>query len=80
MFRAPCIAVLALSIIALGSGSARAVSDPNVLCQKTVVKQLERYKKAHFTRFRTCLDKENAGDIPGPCLDATSAGKLALTS
>ena len=80
MFRAPCIAVLALSIIALGSGSARAISDPNVLCQKTVVKQLERYKKAHFTRFRTCLDKENAGDIPGPCLDATSAAKLGLTS
>jgi len=80
MVRVPCAAVVALAMIVLGSVSAGAVTDPNVLCQKTVVKQLEKYKKAHFKRYRTCLDKENKGDIPGPCLDATSAAKLALTS
>src|SRR5260370_299157 len=80
MVRVPCAAILALAMIVLGSVPAGAVTDPNVLCQKTVVKQLEKYKKAHFKRYRTCLDKENTGDIPGPCLDPTYAAKLAVTS
>jgi len=78
MVRGPFFAVFAAAMVALGATPARAV-DPNALCQQTVVKGLEKYKKTHFTRYRVCLDKENKGDIPGPCLDATSAAKLALT-
>ena len=67
--------------IFLGSVSAsRAATDPNVLCHKTVVKQLEKYKKTHLKLYRNCLDKQNAGTIPGPCLDAVSAAKLGLTN
>jgi hypothetical protein len=64
----------------IGVGRVTAATDPNVLCQRTVVKQLEKYKKTHLKLYRNCLDKENRGDIAGPCLDLVSAAKLAGTS
>ena len=57
---------------------ASAATDPVLLCHKTVVKQLEKYKKTHLKLYRNCLDKENRGDIGGPCLDAVSSAKLGL--
>lgn len=54
-------------------------ADPLALCQKTVVRQLEKYKKAHLKSHQKCLDKENKGTIAGPCLDSVSVAKLALT-
>ncbi len=74
------LAVNAAIVLAIGLGPARAATDPNVLCHKTVVKQLEKYKKAHLKAYRNCLDKENSVDISGPCLDTVSAIKLAGTN
>lgn len=73
------IVLAAVASVALGSSTARAAADPNVICHKTVVKQLEKYKKTHLKLYRNCLDKQNKGDIPGPCLDAVSAAKLGIT-
>ena len=81
MFRTiSTLAVSAAVVCAIGFGPATAATDPNVLCQRTVVKQLEKYKKTHLKLYRNCLDKENRGDITGPCLDAVSAAKLADTN
>ncbi len=65
--------------VALGSAPAFAAADPNLACHKTVVKQLEKYKKTHLKLYRNCLDKENRGDIAS-CLDAVSSAKLGLTA
>jgi hypothetical protein len=74
------LAAVAVIVFAIGIAPARALTDPNVLCHKTVVKELEKYKKTHLKLFRNCLDKENRGDIPGPCLDTVSAIKLDATN
>lgn len=71
---------VASAILAGSIGAARAATDPNVLCHRTVVNQLEKYKKTHLKVFRNCLDKENKGDIAGPCLDSVSALKLTATN
>lgn len=73
------LAVVAAVSLTLGSQSALAAADPNVVCHKTVVKQLEKYKKTHLKLYRNCIDKENKGDIPGPCLDPVSNAKLGAT-
>jgi len=72
---------LASTIALVGSAiPARAATDPNVRCHKTIVKQLANYKKTHLKLYQKCLDKENKGTLAGPCLDSTSVGKLALTN
>ena len=73
--------LVVVAVVLVGSASASlAATDPNVLCHKTVVKQLEKYKKTHLKLYRNCIDKENKGTISGPCLDTVSAIKLAATN
>lgn len=80
MKRSPRLpALAAAAIVAFGATAAFAAADPNVVCHKTIVKQLEKYKKTHLKLYRVCLDKENKGDISGPCLDAVSDAKLGIT-
>jgi hypothetical protein len=64
----------------MGSASAsHAAADPSVVCHKTIVKQLEKYKKTHLKLYRNCIDKENKDPSLSDCLDAVSDAKLALT-
>ncbi len=77
-------AVLSLAVVAaLGfapsSDLAVAATDPALLCQKIVVKQLEKYKKDYIKHHIKCLDKENKGDIAGPCPDLFTSAKIGLT-
>jgi hypothetical protein len=55
---------------------AHAVTNPLALCHKTVVKQLEKYKKTVFKKHQKCLEKENKLTIPGPCPDALTNLKI----
>jgi hypothetical protein len=80
MLRAIGSVVVAVAIVSGSASASYAATDPNVLCHKTVVKQLEKYKKTHLKLYRNCLDKENKGVISGPCLDAVSVAKLADTN
>jgi hypothetical protein len=79
MTRAHCIGLAVAVALTIGSQPASAVTDPNVLCHKTVVKQLEKYKKTQLKLYRNCLDKQNKGDIAS-CLDAVSSAKLDGTA
>jgi hypothetical protein len=54
-----------------------AAADP-VLCQKTILKQYAVLKKKTLKGVGKCLDKQNKGDVAGPCPDALTAGKLDL--
>ena len=54
---------------------APAAADP-VLCQKTILKQYTVLKKKTLKGVAKCLDKQNKGDLPGPCPDALTSGKL----
>lgn len=71
--------VLALACSVVAPSTAGAATDPNLLCHKTVVKQLEKFKKTHLKLYRNCIDKQNRNLIPGPCLDAKSSLKLSVT-
>jgi hypothetical protein len=73
------LALSAVVAVTLVSTSAFAAADPNLICHKTVVKQLEKYKKAHLKSYQKCLDKQNKGDIAS-CLDTLSAAKLGVTA
>jgi hypothetical protein len=73
------LAVCAAVGFTIGAAPSFAAADPNVVCHKTVVKQLEKFKKTHLKVYRNCLDKLNRNLIPGPCLDAKSALKLSDT-
>ncbi len=72
--------LIAVVVVLMGTIPVGAATDPNVRCHKRVVKQLEKYKKTHLKLYRNCLDKENKGTLEGPCLDAASVAKLALTN
>jgi hypothetical protein len=74
------LAVAVALALTIAAAPAQAAADPNVLCHKTVVKQLEKYKKTHLKLYRNCIDKQNRNLIPGPCLDATSDAKLGLAN
>ena len=54
-----------------------AAADP-VLCQKTILKQYTVLKKKTLKGVGKCLDKQNKGDLPGPCPDPLTSGKLDL--
>ncbi len=71
--------VLALACSVAAPTATRAATDPNVLCHRTVVKQLEKFKKTHLKLYRNCIDKENKDPSRPDCLDAVSSAKLALT-
>jgi len=72
--RATLLAALMFSLPALvGTASA----DP-VLCQKTIAKQYTTLKKKTLKGIGKCLDKENKGDLSGPCPDTITAGKLDI--
>ena len=73
------LVAVAAAVVACGSASAYAAADPNLLCHKMIVKQLEKYKKTHLKLYRNCLDKENKGDIAS-CLDVVSDAKLDATA
>ena len=76
------LAVSAAIVWAIGVvGPATAAPDPNVLCHKTVVKSLEKYKKTYLKLYRNCLDKRNLNLIADPgCLDNVSSAKLTLAN
>jgi len=61
------------------AAAAPAHADP-ALCQSTVVKQLLNYQKTVLKRHEKCLNKENKGDIPGPCPDAVANAKIAIAN
>jgi len=52
-----------------------AAADP-LLCHKTIAKQYSVLKKKTLKGVGKCLDKQNKGDLPGPCPDAITLGKL----
>lgn len=75
------LAAVAAIVFAVAEFPAHAATDPNVLCHKTVVKSLEKYKKTYFKAYRNCLDKRNLNQIPDPgCLDSVSSAKLTLAN
>ncbi len=75
-FLAAAAALIALAV----AGRAEAMSDPTVLCQKTIVQQLLKYEKTHLKNHIKCLDGENKGVLAGPCPDATAAAKISLSN
>jgi len=68
-------AVLSVAFVA----AAPAHADP-ALCQKTVVKQLLSFQNAVLKNHEKCLNKENKGDIPGPCPDVVASAKIAIAN
>lgn len=50
-------------------------ADP-AKCEKTLITGLLKFKKTVLKVYAKCLDAENAGKIPGPCLDPTGQLKL----
>lgn len=70
------VAASTAAMLIAAAGFAAAATDPNVLCHRTVVKQLEKFKKTHLKIHQKCLDKENVG-LVASCLDSLSAAKLA---
>src|SRR5262245_26719837 len=66
--------VVALLPVLVGPASA----DP-VLCQKTIAKQYTVLKKKTLKGGGKGLEKQNKGDLEGPCPDAVTDGKLGLT-
>jgi hypothetical protein len=79
LFFHAAMVVAVSSAVAGAPNGAAAASDPNALCHKTVVKQLEKFKKTQLKLYRNCLDKQNRNLIAGPCLDVVSQAKLDLT-
>lgn len=72
----PCRAILlAAALLAFAVPNASA-TDPLALCQKTVIKQLAKYKQTVLKQHEKCLDKENKLAIPGPCPDANTTLKI----
>jgi hypothetical protein len=53
-------------------------SADTVECQKTLVTQLQRFKKAVLVRNLKCVDLQNVGKIGGPCPDLTAAAKIQV--
>jgi len=74
------VAVAVALALTVAATPAQAAADPNVLCHKTIVKQLEKFKKTHLKLYRNCIDKQNRNLIPGPCLDNVSDAKLGLAN
>jgi hypothetical protein len=69
--------VAALLLLSLPALVGTASADP-VLCQKTIAKQYTVLKKKTLKGVGKCLDKQNKGDLPGPCPDPVTAGKLDI--
>src|ERR1041385_8790952 len=71
-------------VIALAAGFLIAYAGPThadpVKCQKAIVQQMLKLKKAHLKAHEKCLDAENEGKIPGPCPDAISNLKIQKVS
>jgi hypothetical protein len=59
--------------------AASAHADP-AKCEKTLITGLLKFKKTFLKVHAKCLDAENAGKIPGPCLDPQGALKLSGVS
>src|SRR5262245_27691694 len=68
------VAAVALAVLA----AAPAHADP-VKCQKTFLGQLRKFKKVYLKTMEKCLDSENIGKIPGPCV-ASSQVKIQDTN
>lgn len=71
--RTTTVAVSAAILLIAAATAARA--EP-VNCQKQIVKQLAKLKKAHVKATAKCLDAENIGKIPGPCPDTATQLKI----
>jgi len=59
--------------------AASAHADP-AKCEKTLITGLLKFKKTFLKVYAKCLDAENAGKIPGPCLDPGGQLKLSGVS
>ena len=70
-------AAAALGLLAAAVPS-HAALDPLALCHKTVIKSLEKFKKAVLKRHEKCLDQDNKLVIDGPCPDAVASSKIAV--
>ena len=66
---------VAAFLIAVLASTAPARADP-AGCQKSIVKQLLKFKKTHLKAHIKCLKDENSGAIPGPCPDAAALAKI----
>jgi hypothetical protein len=47
-----------------------------ITCQKTIARQLQRFKKKHLKAHLRCLRLDNLGRISGPCPDITAQLKI----
>jgi hypothetical protein len=68
---------LALASLGLAMLTTTAVAEPRA-CQKGLAKASGVLAKQTLRRMAGCLDKENAGKLPGPCPDAVTDAKLAI--
>jgi hypothetical protein len=73
------MAAVGTAFVALATSTAPAHADP-ALCQKTVAKQLYKFKRTYLKQNEKCLGKENKLDIPGPCPDTAAQLKIADTN
>jgi hypothetical protein len=71
-----CATALLLSLLG-PTAPARADSAG---CQKALAKELLKFKKTYMKAHIKCLKDENAGNIPGPCPDATALLKIQQTT
>lgn len=78
--RSRTVVALAVCVCAALVGAAAPAHADPALCKKMVVKQLLKYTKTHLKRHERCLNKENVGDVPGPCPDAEANAKIAITN
>jgi hypothetical protein len=59
-------------------GVAEMASADTVTCQKALVTQLQKFKKAVLLRNLKCNDLQNVDKIGGPCPDLTAAAKIQI--
>src|SRR2546427_768737 len=70
------IAAIGIAFFAPATTTAPPRAD-SVSCQKTIVKQLYKFKRIYLKKNEKCLDKENKLAILGPCPDADTQAKIA---
>ena len=79
MLRRNVVVIVGIALVGATYVPPACAVDPNVVCHKTVVRQLERYKRAYLKKLERCLDLENEGKV-SDCPDAVTATKLAATN
>src|SRR5687768_16296155 len=77
MLRWNVVPIVGIALLSATYVPAVAAVDPNVVCHNTVVRQLEKYKRAYLKKLERCLDFENQGKLSGHRPDVVTATKLA---